>query len=188
MDRLICLTAPVEFEDAGLLSLWTKQENFHVAKVIDAFGPLVPAEFVHACFQFLDVKATVERYKRLYNNVLDEAFMTSYLALDHWLSDQVPFPSRMFHWLIADLYQGNRLTQGGLEINGRKVDLGAIQVPVLNISAQFDHVFPEKSVTALNDRVQGRVDYHCMPTGHVTCVTVFPQRFDTYRMITEFVS
>lgn len=188
VDRLICLTTPVDFQDAGLLSLWTSQETFNVDRVVEAFGPVVPPSFVHACFQFLDVKATVERYKRLYNNVLDEAFMTSYLALDHWLGDQVPFPAQMFKWLIHDLYQENRLSQGRLEVNGRVADPANIEVPLLNISAQYDHVFPEKSVTALHERVKGRADYHCMPTGHVTCVTVFPQRLETYRLITEFVS
>ena len=186
IERLVCLTTPVDFEDAGLLSLWTRKETFKIDSIVGAFGPVIPAHFVHACFQFLDVKATVDRYKKLFNNVLDEGFMQSYLALDHWLNDQIPFASPAFRNLVVDLYQENRLVTGKFDVGGRMVDFGQIRCPVMNIAAQYDHVFPEKSVKALNTLVSGPVEYHLMPTGHVTCVSVFPQRIDTFNLISTF--
>ena len=187
IERLICLTTPIDFRDAGLLSLWTRKETFHLESVLAGFGDLIPAEFVHSWFRYLDVRATVESYKRLYNNVLDEGFVRNYSALDEWLNDKIPFAAPAFANLIRDLYQENALVQGKMRIQGKQVDLGRIKCPLLNITAEFDHVFPEQCARALNDISGGPVEHHRAPTGHVTCVTLFPQRLDTFRRISEFL-
>lgn len=188
VKRLVTLTTPVDFENAGLLSLWTRKETFPLDAILAGFGPIIPAEFVHAWFRLLDVKATVESYKRLYDNVLNEAFMHSYAALDDWLEDKIPMSAVAFANLIGDLYQENRLVKGEMTVHGRPVDLSRITCPVLNISAEFDHVFPESSVLALNEKVSGPVTYHRATTGHVTCVTLFPQRLDTFARINTFLA
>jgi polyhydroxyalkanoate synthase subunit PhaC len=184
--RLGLITAPVDFRDAGLLALWTKKETFKVDKVVEAFGPVVPASFVHACFQFLDVKATVERYKKLYNNVLDDNFLYLYRALDHWLNDQIPFPGQVFRKFIRGLYQDNQLVKGEFMIHDRAVSLRNITCPTLSIAAEFDHVFPECAASGITGLVRGSMEYHKVPAGHVTLIVLFPQRHDTYRIVTEF--
>lgn len=187
IEKLICLTTPVDFEDSGLLSSWTDRERFDVDKIADSFGNVIPADFIHAWFQYLDLKKTVDSYKNLYNNVLDENFMFYYQALDNWLKNKVPFPAGVFRKFIKDLYQENKLSRGEFEINGVKADLSNITCPVLNITAQFEHVFPEQSAKMLNDLVQGPVSYHVVQAGHVTLVAVFPQRLETFKLITDFL-
>lgn len=185
--RLITLTTPVDLEDAGLLALWTDKARYKVDKIVDFYGNTVPAEFIHGCFQFLDVKATVERYKKLYNNVLDKDFLYYYQALDVWANDKVPFPGKVYAKFIKELYQENSLAKGKFEVNGRYANLRNITCPVLNIAAAFDHVFPERSAKRLNDLVSGPVQYHLMQTGHVTLVVLFPDRVKTYQFMTDFL-
>lgn len=48
---------------------------------------------------------------------------------------------------------GNKLVKGELTINDRKVDLGKITMPVLNIYAKSDHLVPPSSTKPLNDLV-----------------------------------
>jgi len=187
INRLVCLTTPVDFENAGLLAIWTDKKNFNINKVVDTFGNTIPADFIHACFQFLDVKATVERYKKLYNNVLDENFLYYYRALDQWINDKIPFPGEVFRKFIRDLYQDNLLVKGGFKINEKPAKFENITCPLLNIAAEFDHVFPEKSVKALNSLVKGPVDYHVISAGHVTLVALFPQREETFKLISDFL-
>jgi len=187
IQRLVCLTTPVDFRDSGILSLWTQQENFDVDRLVDAHGATLPAEIIHAAFPYLDVKATVEKYKKLYHNVLNEDFLYQYKTLDHWLNDKIPFPGEVFRKFIGDLYQRNMLFEGTFTIHGRVADLKNITCPVLNIAAAQDHIFPEKTVAALNGMVGGDVEYHLVPAGHVTIVVLFPVRTDTYRLITDFI-
>ena len=187
INKLVCLTTPIDFTDAGVLSLWTDKKTFNIDKVVDTFGNTVPADFVHACFQFLDLKATVERYKKLYNNVLDENFLYYYKALDQWINDKIPFPGEVFRKFIRDLYQENLLAKGGFKVRERPADLKNITCPVLNIVAQYDHVFPEKSAKALNSLVGGEIDYKVISAGHVTLVALFPQREETFKLISDFL-
>ncbi|MEQ8171804.1 MAG: alpha/beta fold hydrolase [Candidatus Eremiobacterota bacterium] len=188
INKLVCLTTPVDFQDAGILALWTRKEHMNIDKVVDSFGSTIPADFIHSCFQFLDVKATVERYKKLYNNVLDDNFLFYYKALDQWINDKIPFPAQVFRKFIGELYQENLLSKGDFKINGKAAELKNITCPVLNIVAEFDHVFPEKSAKAINSLVGGPVDYHVISAGHVTLVALFPQREETFRLISTFLT
>lgn len=188
VERMVCLTVPVDFEDAGVLALWTRKENYPIDTIVGTFGNLIPGEFVHAWFRLLDVKATVQTYKRLYKNVLDETFTRNYAALDTWLNDKIPFAAPAFRDMIAHLYQENRLLKGAMCVHGQPAELSAITCPILNIAAQHDHVFPERAVSALNDQAGGPVEYYCAPTGHVSCVVLFPQRLETYRRISAFLA
>jgi len=188
VERLVCLTTPIDFKDAGLLALWTRKDFLNVDKVVSAFGRVIPADFIHSCFQFLDVKATIERYKKLYNNVLDSNFLYYYRALDTWLNDKIPFPGLVFKKFIHELYQENLLARGRFTINNRKADLGAITCPVQIIAAEMDHVFPESAASALVELVSGPVEYRLIPAGHVTLITLFPQRTETYQYISAFLA
>ncbi len=188
VNRLVTLTTPVDFRDAGVLALWTNPETFDVDKVVDSFGDLVPAEFIHSCFQFLDLKATVERYKKLYNNVLDEYFLHYYQAMDTWVNDKIPFPGEVFRKFIKGLYQENQLAKGKFPINGRLANLANITCPVQNIIARHDHVFPPKAAEAIDHLVGGPVESHTIDAGHVTLVALFPQRMETYELMGEFLT
>ncbi len=187
INRFIALTTPVDFEDAGLLSIWTDKKIFDLDKVVNSFGATISPEFIHSCFQYLDLTATVQKYKNLYNNILDENFLYYYRAVDCWVNDKIPFPSKVFRKFIGELYQENLLIKGEFTINNRKVDLSRMDFPILNLVAQFDHVFPEKAAKNLNDLVSGPVEYHLIPAGHVTLIVLFPVRTEVFSIITDFI-
>ena len=187
INRLAVFTTPVDFEDAGLLSIWTDKNHFDVEKIVDSFGATISPEFIHSCFQFLDLKATADRYKNLYKNILDEKFLYYYKALDCWGKDKIPFPAEVFRKFIKGLYQENQLSKGEFKIGGRNVDLSKIDFPLLNITAQFDHVFPENAAKKLNDLVSGPVEYYNLPGGHVTIIVLFPIRTQTFEIISDFL-
>lgn len=187
INRFVALTTPVDFEDSGLLSIWTDKKIFDLDKVVSSFGATISPEFIHSCFQYLDLTATVQKYKNLYNNILDEKFLYYYKAVDCWVNDKIPFPSKVFRKFIGELYQENLLVKGEFTINNRKVDLSHMDFPILNLVAQFDHVFPEKAAKRLNELVRGPVEYHLIPAGHVTLIVLFPVRTETFRIMTDFL-
>jgi poly(3-hydroxyalkanoate) synthetase len=43
---------------------------------------------------------------------------------------------------LPDFYQGNKLIQGQVPIGNKRVDLGNIRIPILNIYAEQDHLVP----------------------------------------------
>jgi polyhydroxyalkanoate synthase subunit PhaC len=188
VNRFVALTTPVDFEDAGILSVWTDSKSFNIDNIVDSFENVISPDFIHSCFQLLDVEATVARYKKLYDNVLDDNFMQAYRAMDTWLSDKIPFPCEVFRKFIGEFYQQNKLAKGSLMINGRNVNLANIKSPVLNVIAENDHVFPVKAAARLSDSVGGPKETHIIPAGHVTLITLFPVRETTYKLISDFLT
>ena len=69
---------------------------------------------------------------------------------------------------MKDFYQDNKLIKGELEIGGQKVDLGTIDVPVLNIYAELDHLVPPEAAQALGKYI-GTDDFteESFPVGHI---------------------
>ncbi|MET0814067.1 MAG: class III poly(R)-hydroxyalkanoic acid synthase subunit PhaC, partial [Pseudoxanthomonas sp.] len=55
-------------------------------------------------------------------------------------------------------YQGNGFVNGGIEIDGEAVDLGYVDMPILNIFAEQDHLVPPDASRALKD-LAGTTDY-----------------------------
>src|ERR1700682_2912302 len=65
-------------------------------------------------------------------------------------------------------YQENRVPRGTLRIGGRRVDLGEIGQPVLNLYALEDHIVPPDASAAMQ-RYLGSADYTAcgIDTGHI---------------------
>ena len=59
---------------------------------------------------------------------------------------------------IKQFYQRNGFIKGGIEIGGETVDLGFVDMPVLNIYAEQDHLVPPDASRALAKLV-GSTDY-----------------------------
>lgn len=72
----------------------------------------------------------------------DERKLPGFLRLERWIADRPDSPGEYVRQWFKDLVQGNKLIAGALELGGRKVDLRAITVPVLDIGAEGDAVIP----------------------------------------------
>ena len=78
------------------------------------------------------------------------------------------FAGEMFREFVKHCMQENRLIEGRLQIGGRRVDLKNITCPVLNLTAQHDHLVPCGQSLPFNDAV-GSTDRRAItfPAGHI---------------------
>lgn len=143
-EGLVLLTTPLDFTEAGLLSLWTNKEFFKPEKIAEAFG-VVPDKLLHASFPWMNPKATLAKGRTLYDNIMNDTFLTNFRSLDRWGTDNVPFPGRVFKEIIRNCYQDNQLAKGEFLLGGRRLDLGAITCPTLNLFAKNDTIAPPSS-------------------------------------------
>ncbi|HEY6586591.1 MAG TPA: hypothetical protein VIY97_05395, partial [Candidatus Methanoperedens sp.] len=67
-----------------------------------------------------------------------------------------------------DCYQKNLLIKNEMELNGKKINLKNITMPLLNVMAQFDHLVPNDASKPLSDAVSS-IDKETLifPTGHI---------------------
>jgi polyhydroxyalkanoate synthase subunit PhaC len=166
--NLIALTAPIDFSDAGVLSLWTDPRNLDAERVASGLGN-VPGSLIDFGNKMLrPVPNFVGTYATMWERLLAGRDMSSWLAMHKWVNDGVPFPGAAFAQWIRDYYQENRLVRGRVTIGGEPVDLGRITASLLAIAGSRDHIVPPATARALVDVVSSADrEYLELPAGHV---------------------
>jgi polyhydroxyalkanoate synthase len=177
VKNLILTITPVDFHvdrdtgplNHGLIGLWTRSMSPEdVDRLIEANGN-VPGELMSAVFSMMTPMNSLTKYNvGLFDVMDDEKKLLNFLRMEKWLADRPDHPGEAAKQWLKDLYQSNRLIKGTFELSGRRIDLGQLKMPVLNVFAQEDHIIPPKSSQALASRV-GSKDYTELPLpgGHV---------------------
>jgi len=152
--NLIMLAAPVDWSrNDHLLAKWLAADVFDVDKLIAVYGN-APAELLQNSFMLLKpVSTMVEKYFTLYEHLEDEKWLEDFFAMETWLNDNIPVAGEMFRQFVKECMQQNKLIQGKLRIGGTRVDLKKITCPVLNLTAQEDHLVPPYQSLPFNEAV-----------------------------------
>ncbi len=188
LRNVVLLAAPVDFAQAGGLARWLQPEHFDVDRIVDTFGN-VPAALVDFGVKQLRPLSPISTALKLWERVEDDAYVRSWQAMNRWVNEGVPFPGEAFRQWVKLFYRENRLARGTLEIGGRRVDLGAVQASVLNVSAQLDDITPLASTNAVLDLV-GSADRAGleMPGGHVSMVVGRGARQGLWPMLADWLA
>ena len=164
------LAAPVDFDDDGLLAIWSKIDSLDIDAMVDGLGN-IPWPLMQFGFHLL--RPTMNLSKAVYalDRAWDDVFLDGFFALETWANDNVSFPGEAFRRYIGELYRENRLVNGQFALAGRPVQLSNIACPVLNITFEHDHIVPADSARALNDHVDPALLSHVhLHGGHVGAV------------------
>jgi polyhydroxyalkanoate synthase len=167
--NFILMAAPLDFEaDGGLLKIWSQKEYFDPDKLVDTVG-LVPGEFLNFGYLLLDpVNNLYSKYLKFIDKVDDEKFVEMFFRMEKWIDDGIPLAGEAFREFIRKLYQENQLVNNELRLNGNKVNLRNIDMPLLSLVAKYDHLVPKESSMSFNDLVSSAdKDMIMFPTGHI---------------------
>jgi polyhydroxyalkanoate synthase len=108
------------------------------------------------------------KYTNLYENMDDEDFVENFARMERWLDDGVDMAGGVFRDFVEKLYQQNQLTQNELEVGGKPVHLDHIDMPILQILGEYDHLIPSEASKPFNDVVASEdvrtIEY---PVGHI---------------------
>lgn len=171
VKNLITLAAPVSFHDEGLLSLWTKKEYFSVDKLVDTLGN-IPPELIQSAFLMLRPTGQISKMLTFFEKMYDDEFVDLFLAMETWVTDNIPFPGEAFKKYVKECYQENLLCQNRMTISGQLVDLRKITCPLLIVVAEKDHICPPGSGAILRELVSSQdKEVIVLPGGHVGIVT-----------------
>jgi len=177
VKNLMLTITPVDFHAGsksaplhhGLIGLWARSMSSEdVDRLIEANGNL-PGELMSFVFSMMTPVNALTKYNLgLYDVMDDEKKLLNFLRMEKWLADRPDHPGEAAKQWLKDMYQENQLVKGEFHLNGRRVDLKKIRMPVLNIFAEEDHIIPPKSSQALKACV-GTKDYTELPLpgGHV---------------------
>jgi polyhydroxyalkanoate synthase len=103
-------------------------------------------------------RLNLQKYVGLVDILDDKAAVEDFLRMEKWIFDSPDQAGEAFRQFLKQFYQGNGFVSGGIDIGGREVHLGMVEMPVLNIFAEQDHLVPPASSKALQGLI-GSDDY-----------------------------
>jgi len=165
--NFVAQATPVDFHAGGVFTAWTRPDRFNVDALVDAYGN-VPIELMESGFSMMAPIQRMTKWLDVFRRIDDPDFVTTFLAMERWASDNVPFPGEVYRQYIKDCYQENNFCHGRMVVGGERVDLGKIACPVLSVIADNDTIAPPKSSEAL-DRLVSSTDKETLrfPVGHI---------------------
>jgi len=166
VKNLVTISPIIDTDDNSLLTNLSK--NINIEKLLDIKGNL-PPEFLYALYLSLKpFKQGVNKYLTLIDKINDHNFVQNFLRVEGWLYDAPPIAGEFFRQWIKDIYQNNLLVKKQMKIDETIVNLSYIEMPLLNVIAEDDHLVSPHSSVALEKHVNSR-DYTLLkfPIGHV---------------------
>jgi polyhydroxyalkanoate synthase len=167
IKNLITTVTPSSFDTKeGLLHVWMNEIN--VDSVTDGFGN-IPGDIMNFGFLLMNPpRLMVDKYKNLLENLDDKSFVENFIRMEKWIFDSPDMPGETFRQFIKDCYQKNLFIKSEMEIDGKRIDLKKITMPLLNIYARFDHLVPPSASDQITGAVGSKdVKDICLETGHI---------------------
>jgi len=157
VKNLITMVTPVDFHTPdNMLSNWI--QTLDVDAFVDTLGN-IPADMMNLCYLTLKPwRLFVQKYIAMVDILDDRKAMEDFLRMEKWIFDSPDQVGEAFRQFIKQFYQGNGFVNGGIEIGGVPVDLGFVDMPILNIYAEQDHLVPPDASRALKT-LAGSRDY-----------------------------
>lgn len=152
---LVALAAPIDFDEAGIMSRWVRTQRFDVGALVDAMGN-VPWPLMQAAFHLLRPTLPLTKAVSLVERAWDDEFLDGFFAVERWSNDNVSFPGECYRRYIEALYRDNALVTGRFSLSGHPVRLQRITCPTLAVTFEGDHIVPEASGSVLTSLVGSR--------------------------------
>ncbi|MCX9012661.1 MAG: class III poly(R)-hydroxyalkanoic acid synthase subunit PhaC [Candidatus Methanoperedens sp.] len=178
IKNFVALVTPINFDtDKGLLHVWAK--SLDVDKIVDYYG-IVPGDLLNVGFLLTDpFRLLIDKYVGLFERIecsyediecyrRNEETVRNFLRMEKWIFDSPDQAGETFRQFIKDCYQKNLLIKNQMKIDGHRIDLKKITMPVLNVMAETDHLVPNEASLPLADAVGSKdTETLVFPTGHI---------------------
>ena len=157
--NLVLMATPVDFSGMEAITALVRDGRLEPDELIDATGN-VPPEAVESAFRLLKPTAEYSQYANLWQHLWNDEYLEGYQAMGQWTRDHVPFPGAAFRQTVEQLVRANELMSR---------DWSAIDMPVLNVMAERDHIVPLAAAEPLA-RLLPQTEELRLAAGHVGLV------------------
>jgi polyhydroxyalkanoate synthase len=167
IKNLVTTVSPTNFHTKeGLLHIWMRDTD--VDRLVDSFGNM-PGDLMNFGFLLLNpARLMIDKYVGFVENMDSKEFIENFIRMEKWIFDSPDVPGETFRQFIKDCYQTNKLINNQMQLNGKRVDLNNLTMPLLNIYGNFDHLVPPGACNLLTSRVGSKdVEDLCLMTGHI---------------------
>jgi polyhydroxyalkanoate synthase subunit PhaC len=161
------LTTQVDFQHAGDLKVFVDETQLQaVEAMMKARGYLEGSRMANA-FNMLRPNDLIWPYVV---NVYLKGHSPFPFDLLYWNSDSTRMPAANHAFYLRNCYLENNLTKGEMVLDGVKLDLKKVKIPIFNLATREDHIAPARSVFVGSKAFGGPVEYVLAGSGHIAGV------------------
>ncbi len=155
--NLVTMVTPVDFHTSdNMLSNWNREID--VDLLVDTLGN-IPADMMNLTYLMLKPwRLFAQKYVGMVDILDDKKAMEDFLRMEKWIFDSPDQAGEAFREFNVQFFQGNGFVKGGVRIGDQDVHLGLVEMPILNIFAEQDHLVPPDASRVLRD-LAGTDDY-----------------------------
>jgi len=153
--NLVTMVAPVDFDtEDGLLHVWAR--DLPIDNMVDTLG-VIPGDLMNIGFVMLKpFQLMLDKYVGLLDNFDKKETVENFVRMERWIFDSPDQAGEAIRQFVNDLYKKNLLIKNELKIGDQIVDLKKIDMPLLNVFAEQDHLVPPAASKPLNDAVSSK--------------------------------
>ena len=166
-------TTQVDFTHAGDLKIFACEEQIRaIEQNMEARGYLDGGRMASA-FNMLRPNDLIWPY--VVNNYLKGKDPFAFDLL-YWNSDSTRMPAANHSYYLRNCYLENNLSQGRAVLDGVRLDLSKVKIPIYNLATREDHIAPALSVFLGSSCFGGPVEYVLAGSGHIAGVVNPPAK------------
>lgn len=135
-------TGQFDFSNAGDLQVFVDDQTVQVVDEQMDKGYL-PAESMANAFNMLRSSDLIWSYVVANYMLGKDPFPFDLL---YWNADSTAMPAKVHHYYLDRFYNDNALARGDLVVQGGKIDLSDISMPIYHQASREDHIAPAASV------------------------------------------
>jgi len=160
--------AQTDFSEAGELSVFVDEAQLEALKAkMDSEGGVLPGSKMAGAFNMLRANDLIWSFV-INNYMLGKQPMP--FDLLYWNSDTTRMPEKLHLSYLRSCYKENALALGKMTLDGVKLDLSKVKVPVYFQSAKEDHIAPAASVFKGAKLFGGPARFILAGSGHIAGV------------------
>jgi polyhydroxyalkanoate synthase len=149
-----------------------------------------PRAIVKRAFQLSAIDKVITKPYAILTHLDDTDFLAQIEAVDHFADNMIAYPGRTFGQIYHRFFRANDLAEGAFDLDGRRISLSQIKIPVLVIAGAGDSIAPQRAVRHLVDVLDNAqdVEFHTCPGGHLGVLAGRGARETTWKHLDEFLS
>jgi polyhydroxyalkanoate synthase subunit PhaC len=171
---LTLLATMLDFVDTGPLGVFANAAHAKMREQSIGAGGLMTARELANTFSFLRPNELVWNY--VVSNYLKGQTPLPFDLL-YWNGDSTNLPGPFFTWYFRHTYLENKLcVPGALEVCGKPVDIGKLNIPAYLMASKDDHIVPWHTAYHSGRLLSGQSRFVLGASGHIAGVINPPSK------------
>ena len=172
VNAVTFFTTQVDFEKAGDLKVFVDKEQIEWAEGRMKDKGYLAGRHLADAFNLLRSNDLIWSYV-VNNYMLGKDPMP--FDLLYWNSDSTRMPAGVHSQYLRECYLNNRMAKAQMTLDGVRIDLKKVKLPIYNLAAREDHIAPLPSVFRLAQNFGGDTRLVVAGSGHIAGVVNPPE-------------